>query len=303
MTRIKPFLFLSCFLALASGAWLPAQSEPDPSSKHVKVVPGPVDLDAASGAHVRSVPSTLQGASGGPFALDGQTGPVQSIKVLSETEMSREDRDLVANAQSSIQEDAGVENLGFNEGEWTYHQLVCPSLPNHIFLRFTRDTGTQQMSMFSASIPRNGDGRVRIIPIVRRGYSLFSPAPIAALTVGAFNKIRSEENPDVPADWLGTGLCYAALAGGNPQASVLESGSGEKKDVSSDIAATMMPSLEVQSNGGATIRFVDVSATPRPMEWSMFFDPKGKLLKATHVPANVSQSPRPVPGQVVSESN
>jgi len=303
MTRIKPFLFLLCSLALVSGAWLPAQSEPEPSSKHVKVMPGPVDLDAASGAHVRAVPSATQGGLGGPFALHGPTGPVQSIKVLSETEMSREDRDLVANAQSSIQEDAGVENLGFNEGEWTYHQLVCPALPNHIFLRFTRDTGTQQMSMFSASIPRNGDGRVRIIPIVRRGYSLFSPAPIAALTVAAFNKIRSEENTDVPADWLGTGLCYAALAGGNPQASVSESGSGGKEDVSSEIAATMTPTLEVHSNGGATIRFVDVSATPRPMEWSMFFDPKGKLLKATHVPANVSQSPRPVPGQVVSESH
>src|SRR4051794_19441106 len=180
MTRIKPLLFLLCFVALASGAWLPAQTEPDPSSKHVKVVPGPVDLDDASGGHFRTVPSTIHGASGGPFALDGRTGPVQSIKVLSETEMSREDRDLVANAQSSIQEDAGVQNLEFNQGEWTYRQLVCPALSNHIFLRFTRDTGTQHMSMFSASIPRNGDGQVRIIPIVRRGYSLFSPAPIAA---------------------------------------------------------------------------------------------------------------------------
>ena len=303
MTRIKPFLFLLCSVALSSSVWLPAQSEPDPSSKHVKVVPGPVDLDAASGAHVKTVPSTLQVASGGPFAIDGKTGPVQSIKVLSETEMSREDRDLVANAQSSIQEDAGVQNLEFNEGEWTYHQLVCPALANHIFLRFTRDTGTQQMSMFSASIPRNGDGRVRIIPIVRRGYSLFSPAPIAALTVAAFNKIRSEENTDVPADWLGTGLCYAALAGANPQAELSQSGSGENGEVSSMIAATMSPSLEIQSNGGATIRFVDVSATPRPMEWSMFFDPKGKLLKANHVPAIVSQSPRPVPGQVHSETH
>ena len=123
-------------MAFASGAWLSGQSEPDSSSKHVKVVPGPVDLDAASGAHIKTVPPTIQVGSGGPFALDGQTGPVQSIKVLSETEMSRDDRDLVANAQSSIQEDAGVENLEFNEGAWTYHQLVCPALPSpHAFTR------------------------------------------------------------------------------------------------------------------------------------------------------------------------
>ena len=303
MTRFKLFLFLLCSLALASGAWLSGQSEPDPPSKQVKVVPGPVDLDDASGAHIKTVPPTIQVGSNGPFAIDGQTGPVQSIKVLSEAEMSRDDRDLVANAQSSIQEDAGVENLEFNEGQWTYRQLVCPALPNHIFLRFTRDTGTQQMSMFSASIPRNGDGRVRIIPIVRRGYSLFSPAPIAALTVAAFNKIRSEENTEQPADWLGTGLCYAALAGANPQASISESGTGENGDAPSVMAATMTPSLEVQSNGGATIRFVDVSATPRPMQWSMFFDSKGKLVKATHVPASVFRSPRPIPAQVLSEKH
>jgi hypothetical protein len=77
------------------------------------------------------------------------------------------------------------------------------------------------VSVFTVSIPRGGDGRVRIIPIQRRGYSLFSPAPINALTISAFNHIRAEEHPKAP-DWLGTGLCYAALAGAHPQAAEVE---------------------------------------------------------------------------------
>ena len=90
------------------------------------------------------------------------------------------------------------------------------------------------------------------------------------------------------ADWLGTGLCYAALAGANPQAGVLQSGSAE--DVG--IPASIEPTLIVTPDGGAVVRLVDISATPNPMEWNMNFDRKGRLLKATHFPAHVTAHPR-----------
>ena len=148
--------------------------------------------------------------------------PAGSIQILPADQMTRHDRDLEADAEASIQERAGFQNLEFNGGSWTYQQLVCPALPNHLFLRFSRNEGTGEMSMFSAAIPRGGEGKVRIIPIVRKGYSLFSPAPIGALTIASFNRIRSEEEQTGwPANWLGTALCYAALAGANPQAGEL----------------------------------------------------------------------------------
>ncbi|MFY9854404.1 MAG: hypothetical protein WAK26_11070, partial [Terracidiphilus sp.] len=153
------------------------------------------------------------------------------------------------------------------------------ALPNHLFLQFTRNNGTGDTSVFSASIPRGGEGRVRIIPILRRGYSLFSPAPINALTISAFNHIRAEEHPVSAPDWLGTGLCYAALAGAKP-----EIGSTEETDFHK------MPSaptgrLVIPMRGGANIRFTDVSTAPRNMEWAMTFNGKGRLLKATHARA------------------
>ena len=138
------------------------------------------------------------------------------------------------------------------------------------------------MSVFTASIPRGEEGRVRIIPIQLRGYSLFSPAPINAMTISAFNHIRAEENPAKDPDWLGTGLCYAALAGGHPQtAPVSDNPASEKLPVAS------IALLDVADDGGAVISFTDVSASPRPVQWTMTFDRKGRLIKAAHSSAEM----------------
>jgi hypothetical protein len=196
--------------------------------------------------------------------------------------MTRKDGDLLADAESSINEHVGRVGLDFKQGAWSYHQIVCPALPNHLFLRFLRNNGTGDLSVFTASIPRGGEGRVRIIPIQLRGYSLFSPAPINALTLSAFNHIRAEENSDKTPDWLGTGLCYAALAGAHPQAAILTD------DTETQKFPTAVPAvLQIPTEGGAFVSFTDAAATPRPMEWTMTFDKKGRLLKATHVPVGL----------------
>jgi hypothetical protein len=232
-----------------------------------------------SAAHfkVRPVPEAIVPV---PFAPGSETpGAVAPIEYRSAGEMTRKDLDLVADAESSINEHVARIGLDFNQGAWTYQQLVCPALPNHMFLRFLRNNGTGDVSVFTASIPRGGEGRVRIIPIQLRGYSLFSPAPINAITISAFNHIRAEENPGKTPDWFGTGLCYAALAGAHPQAENLEADAANQK------FPTGVPAkLEIPLHGGAIISFMDVAATPRRMEWTMTFDRKGRLLKATRLP-------------------
>ena len=199
-------------------------------------------------------------------------------------EMTEQDRAEAANAEAAIGEKARFMGLGFDLGQWIYKQVVCPALPNHLFLQYTRNNGVGDVSLFSASVPRGGEGRVRIIPIQMRGYSLFSPAPINALTISAFNHIRGEEHAaesDAP-DWLGTALCYAALAGGHPQAARMPGA----KDIA--LPETAPPAvLAVEVNGGATLSFADVAAAPKPMEWTMIFDKKGTLLKARHGPADL----------------
>jgi hypothetical protein len=264
--RILPFV-----LAVASIAILCASAEAQTETAQ--------DLSEIQ-LKVKPVPDVLPPM---PFPPGSETpGRVAPVEYRSADQMTQKDSDLVADAESSINEHAGRVGLEFNQGAWSYQQLVCPALPNHIFLRFMRNNGTGDMSVFTASIPRGGEGRVRIIPIQLRGYSLFSPAPINALTISAFNHIRGEENPDQAPDWLGTGLCYAALAGAHPQAANLV-----EDPESGKFPAAVPAELQIPVQGGAFISFTDVAATPRPMEWTMTFDGKGRLLKATHLPAGL----------------
>ena len=138
------------------------------------------------------------------------------------------------------------------------------------------------MTVFSASIPRNGEGRVRIVPILKRGYSLFSPAPINALTISAFNHIRREEGETANGDWLGNALCYAALAGSRPEILPPDAEPAVHKPIP---ALTAAMDVELQTHGTEVLRFDDAAARPHPMEWTMTFTYQGKLVKATHKPA------------------
>jgi hypothetical protein len=229
---------------------------------------------------VRDVP---QAVAATPFKPDAVKDQGQEIEFRKVDEMTQSDRLLVANAESSIAEHAGLNGLAFEQGNWTYQQVVCPALPHHLFLQYRRNNGAGDETVFSASIPRDGDGRVRIIPILKRGYSLFSPAPINALTISAFNHIRAEEPEEQRATgWLGNALCYAALAGGHPH---LEPPDAEPEPGKPVAAMTAM--LDVEVKGGETIKFADASATPKPMEWTMTFAKDGKLMKATHTVAQM----------------
>ncbi len=251
-----------------------------------------------------------------PFSPDSSAGlPATAVEFRSYDRMSPQDRDLAADAESSIGERAGFAGLEFNQGRWSYREIACAALPGHLFLEFTRNNGAGDLSLFSASIPRDGNGRVRIIPIVRRGYSLFSPAPINALTISAFNHIRAEERQETESaeggnpnpGWLATGLCYAALAGAHPR---IESMAGPPQPADFRQLPSVPPGrLVIPLRGGALISFFDVSEPSRPMLWTMTFNGKGKLLKATHRPAPrarekaVERKPAEVKGKPVQATD
>jgi hypothetical protein len=258
--RFLPIVIAACAIAIA-GLTLGA----------------PAQDAAPEGLKIKQVPAKVATM---PFPPDSEAlGRVKSISFLPAEQMSERDKLLEADAESSIQEQTRWTDIAFNEGRWNYRQVMCTAFPNHLFLEFTRNNGTGDVTMFSASIPRNGEGRLRIIPIQRRGYSLFSPAPINAMTISAFNHIRAEEHPATTPDWLETGLCYAALAGAHPETVLLP------EDDPGRFPAPLPAIMQIPKRGGAIIRFADVAASPRPMLWTLTFNGKGKLLKAAHSPA------------------
>jgi len=220
-----------------------------------------------------------------PFTPGSESsGSAAPIEFRSSDRMSQQDRDLAAGAEPAIGERAGSAGLEFDQafekGKWDEQQIVCPALPNHLFLQFTRNNGPGDVSVFTASIPRGGNGRVRIIPILRRGYTSFSGAPASALTISVFNHIRGEEHAAKGPGWLATSLCYAALAGVHA-----EVGPMAVTDAQQLQAAAPPPVLMIPVQGGAVISFTDMSAAPRPMEWTMTFDGQGKLAEVTQSPA------------------
>ena len=241
------------------------------AQKGQRVVPAPVDPKPFS-------------------AIAARSAPIYTVGFRSADEISQQDRLLIANAESSIAEHAGFAGLEYQGSAWTSRQVVCPSFPNHLFLQYTRNNGSGDVSVFSASIPRNGEGRVRIVPILRRSYSLFSPAPINSLTISAFNHIRAEEGQSANADWLGNALCYAALAGSQPE--IVKPGA--TPELGKPVAAlSAQLEIQTQDHREEVIRFDDAAGHPHATEWTMTFARNGRLIKATHRSATL-RSVRPV---------
>lgn len=266
MVRLgSPFLVLTTAAVLSLAALLPGQDT--------------VSLPAS--AKVRVVPPLKEPKPFSPEADSGAQGV--AVEFRPADQMTQKDKLLAADAESSIAEHAGFNGFDFENGsKWTYEQIVCPALPGHLFLQYKRNNGVGDVTVFSASIPRGNEGRVRIVPILRRGYSLFSPAPINAMTISAFNHIRNEEPETANRSWLGNGLCYAALAGAHPEVPGIDDLPDLQKPAPAERAT-----LSIQSDEGEVIRFVDKAAKPKPMLWTMTFTRKGKLMKATHGPADM----------------
>jgi hypothetical protein len=196
--------------------------------------------------------------------------------------MNEIDRNLAAKAQPAIRDAAEFAGIEFDIAKWAYRQLECQAVPGHLFLLFQSGSEAGNLSLFSASIPRAGNGHVRIIPVERRGYSLFSPAPVNAIAMAEFNRIRAEEPQGPPADWLAASLCYAALT--DPS---LEITLAPRNAPDSDLSLSFPPSLEVGAEGESTVRFVDAATPRQPMQWALTFDAKDQLVKVEHFSAPV----------------
>ncbi len=220
-----------------------------------------------------------------PFPRSNSSSPSADAHLIvyrSQQQMSEFDRALATKALDTIRNAAVFAGISFDHEQWNYRQLECQAAPGHLFLLFQSNGGAGGASWFSASIPRAGKGRVRIIPVERRGFTLFLPAPVSALAIGTFNRIRAEEPPGRSADWLATSVCYAALT--EPQ---LEIALSPHQASHSNLALSFPPSLEVGQNGESTVRFVDVSTPNHPMQWVLTFDARDRLVKVAHIPTPV----------------
>jgi len=245
----------------------PPQASPYPSK------PLPFDL---SGASYPTRPISPTGTTTAfSFSTDGAAS-AKAVEYRSQELMSDEDRALATKAEPAIRDATTFAGIDFDQGKWGYQQLVCAALPEHMLLLYRRDNGSGDVSLFSAAIARSGNGKVRIIPIQRRGFAPYSPAPVNELAIAAFNRMRADEPENKKPDWLTTALCYAALTGPRPAISAADG------KTAAHFAVEFTPTIEIEKYGGSTVRFVDVAAPQQPMQWALTFDPAGQLIKVGH---------------------
>jgi hypothetical protein len=286
-----------CLIAGGSFAHLEAQT-PGPASvpSQGQTLSGTVDANGdgeIEGVKIRHIqPKELRT----PFSLEAAAHGAPELQFLTPEQMSPADRKLADENQEEIQRRANLQGFGLRRGEeagnWGYEQAVCPVFPDHIVLEYSRDNGNGDVTLFTAVVPR-AEGHVRVIPVQRRGYSLFTPSPSNAITLNDFNHIVKEEGRGLNPDWLTLGLCYAALAGGHVRAALLAD-LNEKEHYPLFVPAKLMVSYK----GGAVVHFADTTPHAKSMDWVMTFAPDGRLMKVKHTDSG-ELIERPLNGRVI----
>lgn len=261
MRYLRLLLTASCALAVMfPGSFCAAQY----------ITQGPADYP------VRMLPQATENAS--PFTVNAPAAEISnSIAFLGPDSMSSTDLQTVNGAMPAIHSKATLAGFDLDEGQWSYEQIVCPVIPQHLLLLYSRNKGVGDSSVFSVIVPRGGSG-VRVLPIRRRGFSLYTPAPMNPLTIAVFNRLLENDHTEKKPDWLMTGFCYAALAGAHVKLVPPDA------DRAKGSAIPAMAPLLHLDEGMNIVRFVDVEKVQAPRQWDLAFDPKGKLVKVAVAP-------------------
>lgn len=283
---------------LGFGAGLAAQDKP-----HDKTGAQNEDGDFVREIHPTPTPT--------PFPLDAHTRTVPELEFLAPERMAAADRALVDQDAAEIARRAGLQGFALDrESGWGYEQAVCPVFPDHVILEYSRNNGAGDVTLFSVVLPRGTaqGGHVRVIPVRRRSYSLWTPAASNALTLNDFNHMVSEGGNGLDPDWLTLSLCYTALAGGHVRAELVPTSRAEES-----YPLFVPAKLSVSGRGGAEIHLADTTHYPDPkakaMDWVLTFAQSGRLLKVQHktaeatverpLPPTPEQKPVPVKGYAI----
>jgi hypothetical protein len=80
-------------------------------------------------------------------------------------QMTADDTAVVSAMNSDLAEKAKVAGFDLTGGGWEYEQIVCPALPDYLFLAFSHGSEDQGFTRFVAALDRNAPW-VRVVPTV-----------------------------------------------------------------------------------------------------------------------------------------
>lgn len=219
-----------------------------------------------------------------PFLTQNHSVETTTLSYVSVDQLGTSDRALlqsrlpriVALAQEQGFDFQGQEQDGASSG-WVARQAVCSALPDHMIVSYVRAAGTHSEASFTVAIPRTGNGRIHLVPVERKGFTLYTPSRRNRLTIVIFNDLLKDDARAVRSDWLGLGVCYAALAGDRVQA-VTTLRPSSPPGIPQPTYTTA--SLSLSWKQPPAITFVGLppgGSTPR--QWTLIFTPAGSLHK------------------------
>lgn len=210
-------------------------------------------------------------------ALEAHTS---SLPVLDAGQMSAADRALLEQREVDVSSAAAFYGFDISDNRWTYQQIVCRSLPDHMMLNFENDSVEHGPSHFVAVVPANGD-KVQVVTDYAHGLLPFHAAWEKSTAYLAFNQMimtdRGEHELGPSSHWLNLGMCFAALSGHLPRVAV------PKESVEASEALTKRngstPIIMINEDKNAEVDFSDISAA-KTGNWRLQFDHRGRLTKA-----------------------
>lgn len=250
---------LGLIAAIATGVCGAAQAREVKPSSGTETVTHPVDA-----------------ASLVPFSLDATApGGAEGVEFRSAGAITPQDRQAISKAWAAMAKKAAENGFDLDPRGWTYEEIVSPAFSRHVLLLFLHDGSSGERSEFSAIVPRKDTEPLYVIPILRRGYSPYSPAEGNPLTMAAFNQALASERAHEKPYWLWISACYAALSG--TQVILPSAKTNEGEDDAAGWATT--PSLHAEDDGSAVARFA-VEGTPgRFAAWELTFDRNGNVVR------------------------
>jgi hypothetical protein len=218
-----------------------------------------------------------------------------SLEHRTPDQMSEEDRRLVDPRKKELAAEAEFFGYDINGPGWTYEQAICPQFPDTVLLHYLYKFPDDTQSQFTALIPR-GAGRVRVVPVLYRNASPYSPAAKNPRNFTIFNSLvpadvaKQDAGPE--GNWLSLGVCYAEMVGSRPNV---------PDDPSLDTATIKAPVATYRYDTTTKQRQVQFSDRDSPKVfkiWTISINEQGRVTGAenedydTYV-ARVVQAPEP----------
>ena len=211
-------------------------------------------------------------------ALDAHT---YALEVLDAVAMSASDRALLQQREEDVSRAAAFYGLDISDSHWTYQQIVCNTLPDHLMLSFQNDSAEHGASHFVAVVPPNG-GKVQVVTDYTHGLLPFHAAWEKSAAYETFNRMteddRGEHQLGPESHWLNLSMCFVALTGHLPKVAEPVSDVEASEALVKRNGST--PIILINPGKEAEVHFSDVADARQTGNWQLRFDGRGRLTKA-----------------------